>query len=52
MSPSYPHLSERCARVFAMASIALREMQNGPRERILSERYRKAADYLWSRIGR
>lgn len=47
-----PRLSEHCARVFAAAAALIRESQSTPRDRVLAERYRKASNYLYSRIGR
>lgn len=50
----YPFLSERAARAFARNAHLIRESQfdSGPRDRILADRYKKASDYLYSRVGR
>ena len=53
---SYPFLSERAARFFARAANHIHaqmiECQSGPRDRRLADRYAKASEYLYSRIGR
>lgn len=54
----YPFLSERAAKAFARNHHLIREAQHrpgidsGPRDRLLADRYKKASDYLYSRIGR
>lgn len=50
----YPFLSERVARAFARNFHLIREsqMDSGPRDRRLADRYKRASDYLYSRIGR
>lgn len=55
---AYPHLSEQAARTFARRALVLREsahrinIESMPRNRRLAERYRRASDYLRSRVVR
>ena len=52
MDRNQSSLSERAAGVFDRAAAVIFESTSNPSDRRLAERYDRAAEYLWARVGR